>query len=443
MMAKLINLNFLTTYRPEFYLSILSYESSIHNDSSAPYTGFLVEFDRCIQDTECKLKNLKFIDEVAPGLVFWLSNKIDTRLERYGATSGAIGKFSKTSNHPLPNTLFYIGIHFLLIILITLISARIIGNIFGLLLGLSLCLFENLFILSYSNDVYLFPVYVMGICLLLLNLNMFKNYNILFLGILVGVLTWFRSSSWVVWISLWAITFVTNILSKNSNKDLKKILIFGFAAFFTMKIPNLIFQNPQHIFWHSLHAGLYEQGGIITVDGNFIPEHLTTNEDRLKAKLAIFRWSDSIQVDIARTVNKTVVPFSVEYEELIKKDFFRLIMLDPIKNILFYSKRALNVFDFYPLKEHDANGLVTEYPLSGWWTLFYFLLFLLFILDNAFQKNHKIFFTIMITASSLPSILVHSGYLTYNAPVLFAQWCLIAFFIAIKLSTFLKLGKQG
>lgn len=417
-LAEISNYPFALNLRSQFFLA------SSNSNNSASHNGFVIQLEKCLRDPNCNIRQINIADDIGPGLLFWIANKI-TPIKSQDAEFNSLA-FSNAKSHPLLSRVIYIFIHFLFISLYVIWSSAILGKMVTLMSSLSLCVFENLFFISYSNDVYFFPIYTIILCIGLLlanHLNKSLTYYG-FIGAFVGLLCWFRSSSWYIFL-FFVLTFIATSFLKRKFNLHRGMLIALTCCYLFLKIPFLFFSNPYHIFWHSLHAGLFEKGGIVTVNNEFIPLHLASSKD-LHGSIGSFdRWMDVVQAKIVNQKNPNTKIYSSEYEQIIKNDFFRLLKINPKKNLQFYLERIPSILSFNPFKEHLPTGEINYNPLNKVLGYLFgsFLIFFLFL--KSINRSCKFLLLSILAAATAPSLVVHPNYVIYNAPILFTQWLII------------------
>lgn len=428
LMSEVSEQSFATNYRTGFFLS--SPNTHLIN-SPQVHKGFVIQIEECLTDKDCQISSLEIADDLGPALIFWLGNKFTPVIDDYSQINP--NAYTKSKDHPLISRIFYIVIHFIFLILLLLWSKKTLGTAAALILNLSLSFFENFFFIAYSNDVYLFPVYMITVCLGLISFkhNTFKK--VLVLGMVAGILCWFRSSSWIIFVGFCFVYFIY-LIFKKQYKDSVKIGVGLLTAYLFFKLPLVIFNNPYHIFWHSMHAGLYEHGGIKTHDNKFIPLHLIKPEDYKNSVVVFDSWMDAIQSNIVSLHDPKIKIYSKEYESVLKQNYFELLKHDPIENLKFYLARIPKILSFYPYKEHVPSGEINFKPYNQFFGYLFFIIFILFIVNKQISSIYKVTFSFFLASSSIPSFLVHPNYIIYNAPILFSQWMIIL----ILLSTTLK-----
>lgn len=420
--GEIYQVNYAYNFKPEFNFAKNSV-NHVQVTQIKYLDGIFIQLDQCMNNPQCQIKNIVSADDIGAVLAYWIGNKITPTENLVETREGR--------SHPLSTRIFFFVIHFSLIILLILLGGKFLGKTTTLLLASSLCLFENLFYLTYSNDVYFFPIYVVILSLVFINPSKVDLKYFIITGILVGFFCWFRSTVWLIYlISGMSSLFCYNDNSfafwkKINNPINKKIFTTLFLAFLIMKIPLLFFNSATHTFWHSLHAGLYEKGGIINERLKFIPKHLIKPDDLTPKAVSFNEWYEKYQIRTAEQINPNLTVFSKEYEEILRKDYLRLIFSNPVENFLFYLRRIPKLLSFYPFKEHSRSGLIENTSHSSISGYLFLVILPLFLFYRKINVQKKILFLAFLFSASLPSFLVHPGYLTYNAPILFVQWMII------------------
>jgi len=411
-------------FKPEFHLA----KNSVNNVpvTQIKYTdGIFIQLDKCMTEPNCRIREIVSADDIGNVLAFWVGNKI-TPVEN-------INNVREGRSHPLITKIFFITIHFATLIIFVLLGLVYLGKLETLLLALTLCLFENLFYMTYSYDVYFFPIYTIMLSIVFLDPTKIRFKYLLSIAALIGFFCWFRSTVWLIFLGS-GMTYLFFNIKNNLKMKNYKILLALAITILVMKSPLLVFNNITHTFWHSLHAGLYEQGGIINEKLKFIPMHLIKPEDRTPRAATFYSWYEKYQIRTAEQINPNITVFSKEYEAVLKDDYLRIIFSDLKENIFFYLRRIPITFSFHPFKTHTRSGLIENngiYPIAGY-------VFIIFFISFLFYKNIpilvKAILSVILITAAMPSLLIHPGYLTYNAPILFAQWMILIVFVG----TFLK-----
>lgn len=398
-----------------------------------PAKGFLIQIEDCLQDQNCKLKNLVSADDIAAPLLLWLGYYLESPGKKLPQNSL---QFRDPSNHPLATKVIYHLFHILFIILLCIFGKNALGSFATILASLSLSFFENFFFISFSYDVYMFPIYTIFLSLIFFNTSRHSCLLFSVCAFLAGLSSWFRSNSSLNFNFIALISLVT-LLSQGNVKHIKsqmaKITLAIIICFCSSQIPRLFFSTGKHPIWHSLHAGMFEHGGFYYGDGKFIPRHLASAiKPDEKPVHEFYSWSDQIQyIVVNKKLGKTVPVGSVDYEEVLKEEYLRWWVNNFESNLIFYLKRIPTIYSINPFKPHENNEMfespysTESYNASILFSLIFGLFSWIFFTSIRISKFEKLFFGSLLLVNSLSGALVHPGLVIYNAPLLFTQWLMI------------------
>lgn len=438
---------FATNFRVEFFLRENTPAGKFAEKIN--YEGFLIKLNHCIQDEKCKLHDLKSDDDIGSILVFWLGNKLTPVVDLNNLGPKTFLMFRTGADYPLASKVFYISIHLLSFCLFCFFATQVFPATLVLFMGLALSIFENFFYISYSMDVYFFPIYVIMLSLVVLDLSKKSLMNLVIVGFFIGLFCLMRSSGSLIFYS--AISSAGLFyLFKKKYQHIKMLAVLLISFLIVYKSPLLIFDSATHATWHSLHTGLYERGGSINEEGFPIPKHLLSSEKQ--KQLHFTRWDDALVYNIILNKNFKGFLYDKEYDELVKKSYLELLKMNPLASVFFYLKRLPILLSFNPYKYHPnmpftisaksyevlySPKFVEEYSTSVILSLIFLGFWMTFLYLKNISLLVKFFFFSTLLASLVPGFLVHPSHTIYNAPILFTQW----FIIAITFHALFKLPK--
>ncbi len=423
--AETFSFNFATNSRPEFFLSHYSNEQ---NRFYEPFSGFLISLEDCLQNSRCSISTLSSPDDIGNAIIFWLGNKI-TPVYQKSTPDEYVTTFRDPSTHPLATRIFYILFHFIILALFSYIGFHTLGPLNTALTGISICIFHSIFYLTYSYDVYLFPLYAALISIFLLKHNTFSYVSIIVFALFAGICTWFRATSLIIAIGTSLIAILL-ILKNNTPLVAKKIILFIMLVFFIAKAPSFFLKSSTHVFWHTLHAGLFDQGSHENIKGRLIPNFLLHTTEIKPHGLRYLRWNDQIQYNLVKDIAPAASLYSKEYEDVLKHDFLNLISLDWFATCQFYLSRIPWSYSLNPFKDVLYNGYYTPLNLdSPLKTYLYFSVFIIFFicfikLNKASPLKLVVLISLLIF-TAIPSVLVSSMHMNYSVATLLIQWIIV------------------
>lgn len=426
--------HFCTNSRAEFFLRNNSPANKFLGTLN--YEGFLPRLEKCLSQNDCKTKNLKSDDDIGSALVFWLGNKLTPKINLQNITDNDHLKFRDGHNYPMASQIFYILFHLMMLGFFGFMATRLFSPLVALFLGISLSLFENFFYISYSMDIYFFPIYLIILSLVVLDLKAQSTFKLIIIGFLIGLCCLMRSSGSIIFYAiLLSVGFVC--LKERNYVSLKKLMIMFCVFLICFKSPSLIFKSSTHTFWHSIHTGLYEHGGAFDQNGHPVPKHLLKENKELDFK----RWDDFLIYKIVHKVNPNSTLYDEDYDKIIKESYLKLLKKDYIANLFFYFRRLPILLSFNPYKTHAslpfnnspfgyemyyAAAFSENYSTSAIFSFCFVIVWLIFLFSNRIALSIRVFFSSALLASLIPGFLVHPSHTIYNAPILFTQWCIIA-----------------
>jgi len=361
-------------------------------------------------------------DDVGFGIIFSLGQFLEWPVEGFYTFNGL--------TYPVFTIVFFLLFHLVSILVVFDVLKKSFPQkiiFFFLLLFLYA---ENYNFISYSSDVYLFPLYsffwmlyLMDVIFNIDRIDWHKNIQ-LYLGcIMVGITEWFRTKS-----ALPAMIFLGFIVFRNmKTKHFKTILLALFLVLSTTLAPRLIFSNSSHTVWHSIYTGLFQEGIVIYANQDYLPQGYILNQNyNHKVVKRYIGWFDEATYAFAKNKIKNVRLYSKEYNEILKNEIFRLFINNPIFFAKLLFKRLLDVFDLNPFKRHSTYSEV----LPNHSTSLVFILLAAFSLIYQRKKlntNFGTFFIITLFIMILPSLLVHSRFIMYSAPFQYLLLCAILY----------------
>jgi hypothetical protein len=294
-----------------------------------------------------------------------------------------------------------------------------------LLLNLIL-LHPNIIALYQSFDVYLFPVYTLVLLLSFNSIGQKSWLDYLALITIIVVFDTFRVTS--LYFLLVYLIYVL-FLTKKYNK---KVLYISLLYLILLKTvistaTNSLLKSNGHNTWHTIHAGLFEQGGCISKDGKSYPFYIHDRDKINMADMSLCSngWNDSLEYQYAK-LNQCEL-YSPCYKNILQNDYIQTIKQYPSETISFYTYKLINImniFSFSYIKTGEFTGF----------SVYHFLLIIASIsLFSIMAYRNRVRLKLEISLlciSFIPPMLSHSAHVIYNMPTHYVLWYLILFYFS-------------
>ena len=368
------------------------------------------------------IRKLETFDDVGFSVIYAISNHF---FEKANRPTGVI------YGHELPIFVQYFFTFFLWFAMgtWTYISSLIIGNVRTLIFGILFFCSPNIIFLAYSFDVYLFPFYgfIFSLFLFIPNAS-HKIFLPSIFAVLAGICEWFRSSSIYSWI-LGAVILIFYYGKMKNSKQISKVIYLLILALCIAIIPKIILSNSGHVFYHSLHAGLFSEGGFHLKDGKVLPKFLESTIGIHQINFRFNTWSDKIQYLLAQSENSQMNRYSKEYEQLIKIDYLRIINIDRWKTFQFYLSRIPTLLNFNTYRSLSFDSEFKSTTIDDYLWVSFFLVLFLFTYFSCTFNCIAIYLFLSIIIYSIAPLLVHPQYFMYNVTHVGLMQCFFIFFL--------------
>ncbi|MES2527612.1 MAG: hypothetical protein V4598_11020 [Bdellovibrionota bacterium] len=357
------------------------------------------------------LARLSTVDD--PGFSILLS------LTTFLSGSGLIAPQWMAPDFPALYILAILAFHFLTLIFV--FTSKQISDRLKLSVGVFFIFPVTLAVFT-GFDVYLFPVYAMSFCLVIVSdteRTKIPHFKIAALSALIGFCELMRSGSGHFLILSLILFFFTSSIGKMVKG---KVIAIAFLPYIVIKsVPFIFFQRSGHTFWHAVHAGLFEFGGCVGQKGEAYPFFIFPQEDLRGKSLALCKngWDDMTQNLVVRLAGVKEV-YTPEYDQVLKVQTLDLISNHFLSFVSLIVERLIRIFSFFPYYPFGKPGTINmEFgPLTLVWGIT-----CLTLTGFALYKNkHSRVFQLLagfLLLSLAPPLLVHSGYVIYNIPVVF------------------------
>jgi hypothetical protein len=186
-----------------------------------------------------------------------------------------------------------------------------------------------------------------------------------------------------------------------------------------LALPRALPPSAKHPFWHALHVGLFEFGGCNSRQtGKAFPYFVRTRRIPPNC-FVVSGWSDEIQDDMLRHLDPTYRgqdDYKESYESFFRDEVLFLVKYEPVGLASLAGRRAWNllVANPWPTMDDDSRIHFRE-PRDTILRVVLALLVGAALFFGAWHRAELGLFASLL-AFAAPALLVHSGYLIYNAP---------------------------
>lgn len=291
--------------------------------------------------------------------------------------------------------------------------------------------------LAFSGDVYYFPMLSLAIALTWLTWILRNPRHWAAAGLFAGT-AWFisgqfRSYGVIVLAPAISAFILAKFLFPHTPGRARASAIFAILTFLALQ--HLYARQQAHPVWRPIHAGLFEFGGWASQTKKEASPNFVNLEEIPPESAPINGWNDAIEdAMIKRAFPKYresgISEYRPEYEQLFRADILRLAHKYPTAFFKIFLKRGWRLLSVNPWPKMKDDSLIL--PAEPWESLIRsaFIFSVLIALGGGIWRQPKFWFFGSLLAFGAPSLLVHSGYLTYNVPltsalVLFWLYCLL------------------
>ena len=302
------------------------------------------------------------------------------------------------------------------ILLLWWASCRLLSFYLGTAFSLFIALSPHFRFLAYSTDVYCFTLF--SLCAVwLLTTSLTRDHwstwpKIVLLCLVIAFCSLFRSDAWHVALGIPFFLALMALRRAVTRKMVAKSLVAFLLIVGCYQLPSLFFERTHHVMWHSLHAGLFEFGGVVTDERQVFPYFALEQAGDYEVIHKFDRWFDQAEVFHARQVSPDVEIYSAEYESILKAHFLELVSNSPGNYCVLLLRRLWRVLNVNPWADHDEDS---ELRPSSFDQVFKVVV-LVVLVWGFFVSRSSRFWPALVTGLpvTLSPMLVHSGYIMYN-----------------------------